>query len=240
MRDPILRPRPAPFRGSACALGLAVVVVTAAAYANQQRARQQEQAALNANDTAAAAASGGVVSGRVAVPAGQRLPEMVVFLESTDPGYAFAPPAEPVVVSQRDAKFDPGLVVVPVGTRVDFRNDERRPIEHNVFSRTPGSEFDLGLYKPGAADKVVKFDTPGPVRLYCSIHRYMDGVVYVCPTPLFAEVGRDGSYRIDNVPPGEYRLKTWQRNARFADREVFVKMAGGAAPVELNLEMSRK
>ena len=135
--------------------------------------------------------------------------------------------------------FAASLVVIAAGQSVDFRNDERRPIEHNVFSRTPGTEFNLGLYKPGTPDKVVRFETPGAVRLYCSIHRYMDGVVYVCPTPLFSKVNRDGTYRIDNIPPGEYRLKTWQRNARFEDREVAVRVAG-ATDAELNLEMSRK
>jgi plastocyanin len=181
----------------------------------------------------------GSLAGRVTTERGKRLPEMVVYLELTGSARQFDVPREPVAVSQRDAKFFPSLIVIAVGQSVDFRNDERRPIEHNVFSRTPGSEFDLGLYKPGTPEKVVRFDTPGAVRLYCSIHRYMDGVVYVCPTPLFSQVNLDGTYRIDNVPPGEYRLKTWQRNARFADREVAVKVAGGA-DAELNLEMSRK
>ena len=185
------------------------------------------------------AARPGAVAGRVAAEGGKPLPEMVVFLESTDPSRKFPPPKEVVKVSQKDAKFTPSLVVIAAGQTVDFRNDEARPIEHNVFSRSPAKSFDLGLYRPGTGDQLVTFETPGAVRLFCSIHRYMDGVVYVCPTPFFARVSRDGTYRIDDVPPCEYLVKTWQRNPRFSDREAAVRVTEGAT-IEVNLELSRK
>jgi plastocyanin len=181
----------------------------------------------------------GLVEGRVTVPQGQRLPEMVVYLESVDPGFAFRPATDPVVVSQQNAQFAPGLLVVPVGTRVDFRNDEIKPVEHNVFSNSEAKKFDLGLYKPGDAIPPVLFETPGVVRLRCSIHRYMDGVVYVTPTPFFATVGGDGRFTIADVRPGPYRLKTWQRSQRFREQDVSVSAAAGK-PVSVTLDMSRK
>ena len=188
----------------------------------------------------AAPASSGTITGVVTVPAGQRLPEMVVYLESADPKFKVQPPAEPLVVSQKGAKFLPGLIVVPVGSRVDFRNDEPTPVEHNVFSNSEAKRFDLGLYKPGEPIEPVLFEQPGAVRLRCSIHRYMDGVVYVTPTPHFAVVGKDGRFSIGKVPPGAYRLKTWQRSQRYAEHESPVTVAAGGKPVEVKVEMSRK
>ena len=73
---------------------------------------------------------------------------------------------------------------------MDFRNDEPKPVEHNVFSNSEAKRFDLGLYKPGEPIEPVTFEQAGAVRLRCSIHRYMDGVVYVTPTPFFAVVGQ--------------------------------------------------
>jgi plastocyanin len=208
------------------------------AYAHQERLRQQDASPENRQPDEAAA-TGGTVGGRVTVPAGQRLPEMIVYLESTDPAFSFAPPAEPVVVSQHNAKFDPGFVVVPVGTRVDFRNDEHRPIEHNVFSNSEAKRFDLGLYKPDEKVEPVLFDAPGAVRLRCSIHRYMDGVVYVTPTPYFATVRGDGTFAIGGVEPGAYKLRTWQRSQRYREQSVPVTVAAGE-PAEVAVEMSRK
>ena len=162
---------------------------------------------------------------------------MVVYLESTDPSVKFERPREVVKVSQKGAKFNPGLLVVPVGTQVDFSNDEPKEVEHNVFSNSETKKFDLGLYKPGDPIEPVEFDTPGAVRLRCSIHRYMDGVVYVTPTPFFAIVGKDGSYSITNVRPGTYKLKTWQRSQRYREQEIQVEVAAGktaSAPVGLS------
>jgi len=176
------------------------------------------------------------VTGRVTAKGGAALPDVVVYLESTDRNRRFDVP-EPVAVSQKDAQFAPSLVVVCVGQSVDFVNDEERPIEHNVFSQSPAKPFDLGLYPPGQT-KSVTFDKAGPVRLHCSIHRYMDAVVYVCPTPFHAKVAADGSYSIDNVPLGEYVLKTWQRTQRFRDKSANVTVSDGQTAT-LDLELSR-
>jgi plastocyanin len=189
--------------------------------------------------TAATPSASGSVTGRVAVMQGQRLPEMIVYLEATDPKFTFALTQETVIISQQKAKFSPGLLVVPVGTRVDFRNDETGPVEHNVFSNSEAKKFDLGLYKPNEPVAAVKFDTPGAVRLRCSIHRYMDGVIYVTPSPYYAVVDKDGSFTIPGVRPGAYRLKTWQRSQRYKEADLPVSVAAAGEPADVTVEMKR-
>ena len=41
----------------------------------------------------------------------------------------------------------------------------------------------------------------------------MSAVVVVLPTPYFATSGRDGSFQIQNVPPGEYQLTVFHERA---------------------------
>ena len=172
------------------------------------------------------------------VKAGKRLPPMIVYLESTDPKRKFPLPAKPVLVSQQGARFSPKYLVIAVGQTVEFLNDEDRAIEHNVFSKSPTKTFDLGLYRPPDS-KSVTFDKPGPVRLFCSIHRYMDGTVYVCPTPFFAHVAKDGRYAISGIPPGEYFIKTWQRRRRFREQTKRVQLDAGGQLV-IDWELTRK
>lgn len=164
------------------------------------------------------------------------LPEMIVYLEPVDPGSKYPIPTTPAEISQKGAQFAPSLLVISVGQQVLFKNDEDRPIEHNVFSRSPAKPFDLGLYKPPVA-KPVTFDTPGVVRLFCSIHRTMDGIIYVCPTPFWSRVAPDGKYEITGVPPGQWKLKTWQRNARYNEQDMPLTITGATT---MNLEMNRK
>jgi plastocyanin len=178
------------------------------------------------------------VTGTVKVEGGKAIPGMVVFLESADPSIKFAAPDAPATISQQGAKFSPSILIIAAGTRVDFLNDENRPIEHNVFSQSPAKQFDLGLWRPPTRKSVV-FDQPGLVRLFCSIHRYMDGVIYVCPTPFFTTVAPDGNFVIANAPPGEFVLKTWQRTPRYAEQSRAIKISEGQTTV-VHLVMSRK
>ena len=178
------------------------------------------------------------VSGTVKVEQGKQIPGMVVFLESADPNVKFPAPEQPATISQQGAKFSPSILIISVGTRVDFLNDENRPIEHNVFSQSPAKQFDLGLWRPPTRKSVV-FDQPGLVRRFCSIHRYMDGVIYVCPTPFFTSVTPDGNYSISNVPAGDYILKTWQRTPRYTEISQPIKITEGRTTI-VHLQMSRK
>jgi plastocyanin len=220
------------------ALSVAGVLAVTSAPIAAQAQRKPAPPAARAVRAPSAPSVAGAISGRLAAGEGQRLPEIVIFLESSDPKFAFAPPSQPVVVSQQKATFLPSLIVVPVGSKVDFRNDEKAPVEHNVFSKSEPKKFDLGLYKPEDPVEPVAFDAPGAVRLRCSIHRYMDGVVYVTPTPYFAVVGKDGRFSLAGVTPGKYRIKTWQRSQRFREIDMPITVAAGK-PLAVNVTMVR-
>lgn len=111
---------------------------------------------------------------------------------------------------QRNKRFDPGLLVVPVGSVVDFPNYD--PWFHNVFSLYRGKRFDLGLYQAGAK-KSVKFDRIGPSYLFCNIHSEMTGVVLVVDSDFFGITDKNGRYSIPGVAPGRYVLQVWYENA---------------------------
>jgi plastocyanin len=111
---------------------------------------------------------------------------------------------------QRNKRFEPGLLVVPVGSVVDFPNDD--PWFHNVFSLYQGKRFDLGLYQAGA-QRSVRFDRVGPSYLFCNIHSEMTGVVLVVDSDFFGITDKSGRYSIPGLPPGRYVLHVWYENA---------------------------
>jgi plastocyanin len=112
---------------------------------------------------------------------------------------------------QRNKRFEPSLLVIPVGSVVDFPNAD--PWFHNVFSLYRGKRFDLGLYQAGA-QRSVKFDRVGPSYLFCNIHPEMTGVVLAIDSDLFGISDKAGHYSISSVPPGKYLLRVWYENAR--------------------------
>ncbi len=118
-----------------------------------------------------------------------------------------------VTIASREKTFEPHVAVVPLNSPVSFPNHD--DIMHNVFSLSKGNRFDLGLYKNGAK-KDFSFATPGLVRIYCNIHPQMSAFLQVMENPYFAWATPDGGFIIDNVPPGNYRMKAWHEEGEAA------------------------
>ncbi len=109
-------------------------------------------------------------------------------------------------ITQRDKAFEPHLLVVPVGTVVQFPNKD--PFFHNVFSLFDGKRFDLGLYEAGSS-KPVHFDRAGVSFLFCNIHPEMSAVIVAVGSPYYAVSDKDGHVTLPNVPDGRYEVRVW-------------------------------
>jgi plastocyanin len=177
------------------------------------------------------AAQADVLTGTVTtkVRAGTPAAPVVVYAEPSS-GAAPARETRPVSLSQRNKAFAPRVLGVPVGTVVNFPNDD--DIFHNVFSLSPGHAFDLGLYRAGAS-KSRTFATPGVVRIFCNIHPQMTALVVAVPTPWIVTAGADGAWRLD-LPPGRYRISALSERAAPVTAEVTVAGATTSAPLTLD------
>jgi hypothetical protein len=105
---------------------------------------------------------------------------------------------------QKNKSFQPSLLVIPVGGKVEFPNHD--PFFHNVFSLFEGKRFDLGLYESGTT-RFVQFDKPGVSFIFCNIHEQMSAVVIALTTPYYAISDARGDVSFSNVPPGRYQLQ---------------------------------
>jgi plastocyanin len=159
------------------------------------------------------------VTGRVAFanrPASTRRADLSDFVAWLVPQDGDAPAksargndARPRLV-QKDKQFHPHILVVPVGSTVEFPN--RDPWFHNVFSLFEGKRFDLGLYEAGTT-RLVHFDRAGISYIFCNIHPQMSAVVITVNTPYWAVSDRQGQLNIAGVPPGRYTLHLWGERA---------------------------
>ena len=132
-----------------------------------------------------------LVSGRVTLP--NVNDEAYVYVE----GRGSARPRA-VEIEQEGKQFTPSVTVVPVGSRVTFPNADA--VFHNVFSRTPGTVFDLGTVKGGETSPPVTLLTPGHVEIFCNIHSKMRADILVVPNGHYTKVRPDGSFALANVP----------------------------------------
>jgi plastocyanin len=138
-----------------------------------------------------------------------------------------------VVLGQKNKTFQPRVVAVPVGSTVEFPNNDQ--IFHNVFSLSLPQPFDLGLYRAGES-KSRTFMQPGVYRVFCNIHPQMSAIVVVAPSPYVVVVPPDGRFSLE-LPAGRYRLTALSERADPITADV-TSVQGLATAPDLQLDES--
>ncbi len=176
----------------------------------------------------------GVIMGKVQCRRVRHSGDAVVYIEKVGDNN-YDPPSEHGVVDQLNLVFIPHVLAVQRGTTIDFLNSDS--VRHNVFS-TPDccNQFNLGTYDIGTS-KPVTFNESCEIPLLCNVHIEMSAYVVVLDNPYFSVTEKDGSFRIDNVPSGTYKLKTWHERMRSVEQEVKVE---GGKTVEVNFLMKKR
>lgn len=173
-------------------------------------------------------AAGGTISGKVEAAPAKYLPETVVYLKDV-PGST--PPKEKEKMDQKGMTFIPHVMAITVGDTVTFLNSDSVP--HNVFSPDNGG-YNLGTFEGGKSAEHV-FDKAGAFSQLCSIHPEMLGYLYVSPNQYHAVVDAKGAWKIENVPPGNYKVEVWNPKLKATEQSVTVA-EGKTADVNFSLK----
>ncbi len=148
-------------------------------------------------------------------------------------GFKNEAPEEVPDIVQKDKKFSPDILPVVAGQEVRFPN--RDNIYHNVFSISPVKSFDLGQYKGEEPPKLVTFEKPGLIPIFCNIHPEMITYVVVLENNAYAMTDKDGTFQIGNVPPGTYNINAWLPQAKRVSQEIVVQ-PGQKTEIHLEIE----
>jgi len=170
----------------------------------------------------ASASFAGDIKGKVGVQGLKSADNIAVYVDAIPDKKFDAPTAKPVV-DQTKMAFVPHVIVVQIGTTVEFLNSDA--VGHNVYwpsiSGNKKLSHNLGTW-PKGEKKSFQFNDVGVASLLCNVHPEMSGYIVVAPTPYFAVTDKSGNYEIKNVPPGKYTLKTWSEDGKVTTQAVEV------------------
>ncbi len=150
-------------------------------------------------------------------------------------------PATPVVLDQVGCEYVPYVAAVQAGQKLLVKNSD--PFMHNVHAlpAAAGNKEANKAQMPKAPDLEFAFATPEPfLKFKCDVHPWMFSYVSVFDHPYFAVTGKDGSFKIANVPPGKYTLEVLHRKAApigaAVTKEIEVKDQSVTADVVLEVK----
>ncbi len=111
------------------------------------------------------------------------------------------------VMDQMACEFIPHVMVIPVNSTLEVRNSD--PMAHNVHAYSlKNATFNESI--PSRGKPITKsFPLPEMIKIGCDRHRWMRAWVVVMENPYYALTWFDGTFKITDVPPGDYKVSVW-------------------------------
>jgi hypothetical protein len=172
---------------------------------------------------------------RVKVSENGAVEDVVVFLGDIKAGKPIPKPADTPIISQAHCTFVPHVQVLVKGQPFVIVNND--PVAHNAQCvQHMVTVFNTLQPRRGLRSEFT-LKRPGLATISCAVHNWMRAYAYVLWHPYYAVTGSDGSFKLTDVPPGEYELVAWQEH--LGERAIKVIVEGGKT-TEVEFELAGK
>lgn len=171
---------------------------------------------------------GGTISGTINTDLAKYKGNAVVYL--TDVKGTVHP--EHKSIDQQSLTFIPKVTTIPVGSTIDFTNNDK--VYHNVNSTSASNKFSLDTYDPGTPKPII-FEKEGVVQILCKVHPEMSGWVIVTKNKYATVTEHDGKFTIANVPAGTYEIAAWSEKLKQQHKKTVTVAEGKTVPVVITL-----
>ena len=165
------------------------------------------------------------------------LRDVIVMLADV-PAQSKVKDAKPAIMDQREWIFTPRVVAIQHGQAVKFENNDT--VNHSVMATSIVAQNQLNSVA-GPGQPIVHTFAPQkrPIMIGCSLHPWMRGWIYVADHPWFAVSDSQGSFRIDNVPPGKHTLYILHPDTNRQERRTVEIKTGETLRVMVDLSSSK-
>jgi hypothetical protein len=175
-------------------------------------------------------------SENVVVGKGNGLGNVVLYISEGLSGSALSmKPAQVPIFDQKNCMYTPHVLAMDVGQ--EFKVETSDQTAHNIHPEPNPLTGNIPWNQsqpPGATPVTKSWKTPEMIHVKCNIHPWMSGWFAVVKGP-YATTDENGSYTIQNVPPGSYTVTAWQETYGTQTQKVTVA-GGGAATADFTFK----
>ncbi|MGH9430931.1 MAG: carboxypeptidase regulatory-like domain-containing protein [Terriglobia bacterium] len=154
------------------------------------------------------------------------LPNVFLYIKEGLGSQTYKPPSTPVTLAQRRCQYEPHVLGIMVGQPLQVVSED--PTTHNTHVMAKDNRSWNVSQQPGSQPLIERFTHPEimiPVK--CNQHPWMKAYIGVTSNPFYAVTGKEGSFVIRGLPPGNYTLAAW--TASFGTREQQVTVQSNQA-----------
>ena len=164
------------------------------------------------------------------------LENVVLYISEGLTGSALTQPSTAVpVFDQKNCVYTPHVLAMDVGETFKVQTSDQTA--HNIHPNPNPMTGNIGWNQsqpPGAPPIEKSWKAMEFIDVKCNIHPWMHGYFAVVKGP-YATTDSNGSYTINDVPPGSYTVTAWQEQSGTQTQKVTVA-AGAAATADFTFK----
>jgi hypothetical protein len=169
---------------------------------------------------------------------GPRVGGAIVWLTDIRSGKGF--PLERRSELTNDAcTLDPYVQVISTASTLNVSNDDRTLHTNRFINVGTGQIEGIAPFNDdGEVVPVDRFKEPAEIEVVCEQHPWTHAWIAVLDHPYYAQTSAAGTFSIDGIPPGRYRIRAWHPSLGYADDSVTVP-AGQVANVAFKIRPTK-
>ena len=154
--------------------------------------------------------------------AGTRVGGAIVWLTDIRSGKAL-PLERRFELTNDGCKLDPYVQVIWTNGTLNVSNDDRTLHTNRFINVGTGQIVGVAPFNDdGEVVPVDKFKEPAEIEVACDQHPWTHAWIAVLDHPYFAQTSASGTFSIDGIPAGRYRVRAWHPALGFVDDSVTV------------------
>lgn len=162
---------------------------------------------MSEEPTCAAKHPDGARTEEVVVGQNGGLQNVFVYIKEGLDGGPYPPAQGSPVLDQDGCVYKPHVIGVRAGQSLTIRNSDG--LLHNINAK-PTANRTFNVSQPTNMETTRSFQLAEVmIPVACDVHGWMQAYIGVVDHPYFAVSSADGTFRIENVPPGTYTVETW-------------------------------
>jgi hypothetical protein len=164
---------------------------------------------MSAEPSCQAAHRSPMIPPQVVADASGDLANVIVYVKTGASEYVFRPPSVPAKLHQTGCLYEPRVLGVMTGQKLDVLNEDQAT--HNVFVMSKANSPSNRSEIPGSPAIEETFIVPElAIPVKCNVHPWMKAYLFVFDHPFYAVTSRDGKFALNGLPPGTYTIGAWQ------------------------------
>ena len=124
-------------------------------------------------------------------------------------------------LDQKQCRYEPHVLAMPVDSELKIHISD--PFNHNIHTYSFDNDPINIMFTPNQEAYSQEMEEAEIIKVECDLHSWMTAWIVVTPNSYSAISEGNGTFEIDDVPPGNYKLTAWHETLGSLTKDITIK-----------------